>query len=29
MFLQVAVAKQILERNKKGLPIHNVPIAIA
>ena len=29
MVSQVAVAKQILERNKKGLPIHNVPIAIA
>ena len=29
MVLQVAVARQILERNKKGLPIHNVPIAIA
>ena len=29
MVMQVSVAKQILERNKKGLPIHNVPVAIA
>ena len=27
--VQVQVAKQLLERNKKGLPIHSVPIAIA
>ena len=27
--VQVSVAKQLLERNKKGLPVHTVPVAIA